>query len=280
MDQLIVTPLQEGRINRDDRLQTLACHAGGKCHCVLFGNADVVITLRKATLEFDHARTFTHGGRNTYQAFISSRHIAQPVAEDAGVSHFLRHNWLDTFSRVEFTRAVIQHRIRFRQFVALTFFSHDMQELRTFQVFQILQGRDQGIQIMPVYRTDVIKAEFFKHRRWHDHAFCVFFKTFCQLAHRRRQHGLADVFRRSIKLTRHQTRKITIQCANWRRDRHIVVVQHDQQINIVVNTGVVHCLEGHTSGHRAVANHGNRMPVFALGFSGQRHPQCSRDRGR
>ena len=48
VDQLVVGALQEGGVNGDHRFQAVAGHAGGEGDAVLFGDADIVIALRKS----------------------------------------------------------------------------------------------------------------------------------------------------------------------------------------------------------------------------------------
>lgn len=60
-------------------------------------------------------------------------------------------------------------------------FGHDMQELRAFQVAHVLQRGDKPQHIVTVNRADVVKAQLFKQRAVHYHAFNMFFGTFEQL---------------------------------------------------------------------------------------------------
>ena len=46
MDQLIVGALQKGRIDRDDRLHTIAGGARRKCQGMLFRNSHIKVALR------------------------------------------------------------------------------------------------------------------------------------------------------------------------------------------------------------------------------------------
>jgi len=61
VDQLVVGALQEGRVNRHDRLQAFASQAGGKGDCVLLGNPDVVVAIWVFGREAEQARAFAHG---------------------------------------------------------------------------------------------------------------------------------------------------------------------------------------------------------------------------
>ena len=81
-----------------------------------------------------------------------------------------------------------------------------------------------------------------------------------------------------VEAARHQTCQMAIQRADRRRNRHVVVVQDDQQRHVVFNAGVVHCLEGHAGRHRAVADHGDAHAIVALQLAGDRHAERSGDR--
>ena len=47
VDQLVVGALQEGGIDRDDRLEPFAGQAGGEGHRMLLGDADIVVARRE-----------------------------------------------------------------------------------------------------------------------------------------------------------------------------------------------------------------------------------------
>ncbi len=237
--------------------------------------------MRKTLGEGIQAGTARHGRGDADQLIVLRRHIAQPVAENLGIGHLADRSRLDAFSRIELARAVIQHRIGLRQLVALALLGHHVQELRALQVLQVLQGWNQRFQVVAVDRADIVETEFFKHGGRHHHAFGMFFNALGQLPHRRRQYRLADILGLRIELARHQTRQITVQGSYRRRDRHVVIVQDHQHVDVVVDTGVIHRFEYHAGGHGAIADHGNRVAIgLAFGLGGQSHPQRSRNRGR
>jgi len=133
---------------------------------------------------------------------------------------------------------------------------------------------------MAIDRADVIEAELLEHRGRHDHTLGMFFEALGQFEHRAGQDRLADIFCRRIELARHQARKVAIQGTDRRRDRHVVVVQHHQQVDVIVHAGIVHGFESHAGGHRSVADDGNGVAVFALDLGGQGHAECGGNRGR
>ena len=55
VNELVISALQERRINRDDGLEAFACKTRGKRNRVLFGYRHVEITVRKALRKFDEA---------------------------------------------------------------------------------------------------------------------------------------------------------------------------------------------------------------------------------
>ena len=144
VNELVVGALQKGRVNRHHRLQAFAGHASGKSHGVLFGNASVVIALRKSAVKLHHARAFAHGGCDAHQPWVLLGHVAQPLTKHLCESGFGRRGGShQTHTGVKLAGAVVGHRIDLGQFVTLAFFGDDMQELRTVQVFDVFQSRDQ-----------------------------------------------------------------------------------------------------------------------------------------
>jgi hypothetical protein len=79
---------------------------------------------------------------------------------------------------VKFRHRVEGDRVFFRRLIAAAFFGHDMQELRAFQVAHVLQRIDQTQYVVAVHRANVVKAQLFKQRARHHHAFDMFFGTF------------------------------------------------------------------------------------------------------
>ena len=67
--------------------------------------------------------------------------------------------------------------------------------------------------------------------------------------------------------------------AHRRTDRHVVVVEHHQQIGARQVPGVVDRLQGHATGEGAIADHGDAAKIFTAGIAGQGHAQGGRDAG-
>ena len=147
-------------------------------------------------------------------------HVAQPLAKHLGEGGFGRRGWfLQAFSRVELAGAVVGHRIGFGEFVAVALFGHHVQKLRALEAAQVLQGRNQAVEVVAVDGAHVVEPQFFKDGATrHHHAFGVFFKTACQLKQGRRitQHVFGGVACRCIKLTAHQPREVAVEATDRR----------------------------------------------------------------
>jgi hypothetical protein len=114
----------------------------------------------------------------------------------------------------------------------------------------------------------------------HHHALGVLLELAREVEHGAGQHAFTDVPGGRVELAGHQARQVAVQGADRRRDRHVVVVQDHQDVEVVLDAGVVQRLEGHAGGHRAVADHGDRLAPLALQLGRVGHAQGRRDRGR
>ena len=281
VDQLVIGPLQEGGINRHHGFEPFCGQTGGKSDRMLLGNADIKVTLRKARLKLHQSRTLAHGRGDADQALILGRHIAQPLAKHLGESRFGRRcRLLQAHVRVKFARPVVGDRVGLGHFVALPFAGNDVQKLRAGQVFDVFQRRQQGIEVVPVNGTDVIKAKLLKQSSRHHHAFGVLLDAFGDFKEcgRTLQHFFTHALGLGVKLPAHELRQVSIERAHRGADTHFVVVEDDQQAAIL-HTRVVHGLKGHAGGQCTVANNGYRIAGVPLQLGGHGHTQGSRNGG-
>ena len=285
VDQLVVAALQEGRVDRDHRLHAIGRQACGEGDGVLLGDADVEVALGELLLEAPQTRALAHGRRDAHQTRLGARHVAQPVAEDLGVARLDRagrRTRADTHRGIELAGPVIQHRIGLGQLVSLALARDHVQELRALERLQVLQGGDQRVEVMAVDRANVVEAELLEHRARHDHALGVLLELLGKLENGREvlQDILARLLGGGIEAPAHQPRQVAVQRSHCRRDRHVVVVEDDQQLDVVGHADVVHGLEGHAAGHGRVADHGDGVSVRVLRPRGHRHAERGRNAGR
>ena len=138
------------------------------------------------------------------------------------------------------------------------------------------------VEIVPVDRPDIVEAEFLEQRAAGPEASREFLGELRLVAEEARQPGerpLGEVPEAAIGAAGDEARKMRRHGADRRRDRHVVVVEDDDQPRLQV-PGIVHRLVGHAGRHRAVADDGDDAMVAALEVAGDRHAEPGRDRGR
>ncbi len=177
---------------------------------------------------------------------------------------------------VEFAHSVIQRRVGFGELVALALLGDHVEELWSLEFANVLQCRDQCIQIVSVDRPDIVEAEFLEQcaARCHQ-ALHVLFDASRQGA---AEYLFASPAGGVIGIAGEGAGENLGECPNWRRDRHLVVVEDHQQIHIR-HAGVVQGFESHPCGHRTIADHRNRMLLAATHLGGYRHSQRCGNRG-
>ena len=281
MDQLVVGTLQEGRIDRDHRLHAFTGDAGRESQRVLFGDADVEVAFRIFMREAHHARAFAHRGCDRHQLVAESGHVAQPVAEHLGVGELAAtFGGLDAGAMVELADAVIQDGVGFGQLVAVALLRDYVQEFRPWQFAQVFQRRDQRVKIVTVDRAVVVETELLEQGARRDHALHVFFRPLGEFLQRGGQfeHLRPSPARGIVGLAGQQPGQVFVQRADRRRDRHVVVVQDDENVH-VFHAGIVQRFEGHAGRHRAVTDHCDAVPFHALCAGRDCHAQRGRNRG-
>ena len=91
--------------------------------------------------------------------------------------------------------------------------------------------------------------------------------------------ALGEVADGQIFARRDQAGEIMGEAPDRRRDRHVVVVEDDDQ-PVAGHLGIVHRLIGHAGAHRAVADHRDRLARRSGELVGDREAERRRDRGR
>ncbi len=282
---LVIAALQEGRIDRAERFVALGRKTGGKCHRMLFGDADIEGALWEGFGENIDPGAGRHCGGNADDLVVLLRLLDEALAEYVLVGRRIRLGFRLRAGRdVEFYDGVILVGGSFRRAVALALLRHDMDQDRTsLHVAYVLQDRQQMVEIVAVDRADIIEAEFLEQRAAADHeAAGIFFRPVGAVRQHFRQ-MLAELLggfaQRAVGLAGIEPRQIGRHRADRRRNRHVVVVENDDQPGIH-RTRIVHGLVSHAGGHRAVADHGNDIILAAGEVARHRHAERRRDRGR
>ena len=166
VDDLVVGALQEGRIDRDERLVAFGRKTRGEGHRVLLGDADVEGACRETFPEKIEPGAGRHRRGDRDDLVVLLRLLDQALREHLRVGRrvggALR---LLAGDHVELGDAVILVVGGFRRRVALALLGDDVDEDRPVpRVAHVLQHRQQVVEIVPVDRPDVVEAEFLEHR--------------------------------------------------------------------------------------------------------------------
>ena len=166
MHHLVVAALQEGRVDRAERLVAFGGQARRKGHGMLLGNADVERAMRERLLEDIDAGARRHRRGHRDDAIVLARFLDEAFAEHLGVGRRigLRLGLL-AGGDVELDDAVILVGRLLGGLVALALLRHDVDQDRPFLgVAHVLEHRQEVIEVVTVDWADVIEAELFEHR--------------------------------------------------------------------------------------------------------------------
>ncbi len=182
---------------------------------------------------------------------------------------------------------MIQDRVGLGALVAGAFLGDHVQKLRSFEAAQIQQGRHQRVQVVAINRPDIVESELLEQRARRHKTLGRLFHPMRELAHRRHgaEHLLAHLFGGGVQRPREQAGQVFRQRAHRRADRHLVVIEDDQQIDVALDARIVEGLEGQARAHRTIANHRDmtttvRALVLALLARRDGHAQRRGDAGR
>ena len=252
---------------------------------MLFGDPDIEHPVGKSCLHLVEAGSGRHrrgDGDNPVIGF-GGRH--QTLREDRGVARRVAGGLLlRSGDDVEFRHRMVFLGRRTRKRMPLALLRHHMDQNRAARVAvaNVLQHRQQMRHVMAVNRADVKKTKLAEHRIAADQVARRFTgaprraldlgrEPACHLAHQ-----VAD---RMEGFGGNQPREIAAHRADRLRDRHVIVVQYDDQARIRC-TCIVHALESHAGTHRAVADHRYDVSLLAGEITPHRHAKTGRNRGR
>ena len=159
---LVVAALQEGRIDRRERLEALAGEAGGESDAVLLGDADIEGALGKALGELVEAGARRHGRGDGHDLPVGLGLGDQRLGEHGGVLRRVGDRLgLLAGHDIELHDAVVLVVARLGRRIALALLGHDMDQDRLVEpaVARVLQDRQQVVEIVTVDRADIVEAQ-------------------------------------------------------------------------------------------------------------------------
>ena len=158
----------------------------------------------------------------------------------------------------------------------------DQHRARVARVAHVLEHRQEVGQLVAVDGPDVIEPQLLEQGAAGRHPARVLLGALGRHLQRARQLArelLADMAQAAVLARRQQAREISAHGADRRRDRHVVVVEDDDE-PAVRGAGVVHGLVGHTRAHGAVTDDADDVVIRAAQVARHREAQACGDRGR
>ncbi len=250
---------------------------------MLLGNRHIMEAIREAARELHHPGAFAHCRGDADQPLLPLGHVTEPVTEYLLVLGPHRF-WLaagEARCRLDLVDRVVADRVVFRGCEAFAFHGHHMQQLGAFEVTHVAQRLQQRGQVMAIDRADIIEAQLLEQGARRDHALHMLFGPPCNLERRSRQarqNAFAALAHVVVERACPEAREIRGEPTLVARDRHLVVVQDNQQVRAGVR-GMVQRLESHARGHCAVADHRHYLALLVAQARSQRHAERGADTG-
>ncbi len=248
---LVVSALQEGRVDRDDGPCARFGESGGHRHRVLFGDARVVEARREAIGEGVEPRARRHRRRDRVDAQVAFRELDQRRREGLGEGGpLLRFRGLGRQLAVFPTgaadfidgrggrgfHAVHAFGMLVRAGVALALLRQHVQQHDTVESRDAFDLRLEPAHVVPVDRADVGHAEFFEDvtrndRVTHHFADLLERPIDARPDHRDRVDQVLGLLTSPLDQTvGANAREVARERTDRLRDRPLVVVEHDQQL--------------------------------------------------
>ena len=282
MHDLVIAPLQEGRIDRADRTQARCRHRRRHRDRMLLGNPHIEHAGRKAPCHDVQSRPRWHGGGDRHHARITGGLFRQRIAKDIGIGGRIGLGLrLFPRQRVELRHAVIFVRRILGRRKALALHRHRMDQHRPRRPRpRGAQGLQHLPHVMPVDGSDIGKAQLLKQSAAPRHPRHQLPRPPRAVAHGPGQMALELLCRRLEQRQRPLGRNLVEvfrQGPHRRCDAHVIVVQDDEQ-PLAQMARMVHRLIGHARRDRPVADDGDGIPHGHPHVAPDGKPQRGRNR--
>ena len=286
--EAVVRALEERGVDGDHWPQSARRQTRGEGHRVRFGDADVEEASRMRSRDGVRSRAARHRRGDGDDALIFRRKFREPLAEHLRVRR-PRGGRGDRFAGGRLISRRQRVPLLARGMLAcgktLPLLRDHVNDAWTRHLAHRLEGIEHRLDVVTVDRPEVSQPELLEQHARRKEGFDAFLPPPHDGSHtgerpRRMIGQLPDLVPQAvvqgIPLDR---RQVLGHGANVRRDGHLVVVEHDDQITLGVPR-VVQRLVRKPGRQRAVAEHGDHLVVVAPEVASDRDAECRRDRRR
>ena len=281
VDDLVVGPLQERRVDGEDRDEPALGHAAGEGHRELLRDAAVEEPVREPFRELLEAGTEGHGGRDGDDVRILFREGAERFSEFCGKVRAAGRGLPGRL--VEAADAVELRRVFLGRTIAPAFHGADVQDDRTIDGLRTAEGVPERAEVVSVDGAHVVEAHIFEHVTGIEPVFQELLDA-DDAFDRRVAHdrdffeGILDfVLEEVVSGVRADGREVHRERTHVRRDGHLVVIQDDDEFRVFV-ARVVEGFIDEAAGEGAVADDRDGIGRVALEGLGHREAVACRDR--
>ena len=277
VDEHVIRTLQKARVDRSDRLEPLLYHAAGHRNGMPLGNADVIQALGMRLGKRLQPRSGQHGRRDGDDGRVFVRKLRKRLTEHVRKIRLRRRQCAG--HRVERADTVVFFRRLLGIRDAPALLRHHVQQHRLTQVARPAQHFLQLRLIVPVDRSDVIKAHVVKHIVRQDKIFHMLLDVMQYPIKSGRFSDSAAIKPLKMQIPRLDTllRQKRCHAADVFVDRHAVVIEHDDH-RLTALPGVRQPLVGQAACQRTVTDEGNDVIILPHERARPRHTQRNGDR--
>ena len=261
---LIERALEKCRVDCRDRPHSLRGHSPRERHRVFFRNAHIEHAIRKYLREFIETGPLGHRRGDGHDFRIALGELDECLRENIRVRRgrrLVRFFYL-AGNDVERRYAMRPNRLVLRRHVAFALFRDDVYQDRSVVILVFFEDVDQRVEIVSVVRSQIFESELLEKSSGNDHVLEELLhvvREFVELSADERNaihHALGEILRLDVALTFNDLIEISAHRTDVRRDRHVVVVEHEKELSLQMS-GLIETLEGQAAGERAIADHGH-----------------------
>lgn len=252
MDDAVVGTLHERRVDIAERHLARRSQSRRERYGVGFGDADVEAAFGHFSHHDIHRTARRHSGRDADHAVVHTCEVEQRLSEYVLIAVEFRSARRDAFARlgIESARGVPHRKVLLRRTVAVSLLRNYVEQFRFLYVFQRSESTYQPYHVVSVHATEIAESEtlekvaVLQQTVFHGVARLAAHVEQMRSPRQSRPHAL---FEAVVAFGSREPQQISVQRARRLVDRHVVIVQYDENIGILARARIVHSLERQTA---------------------------------
>ncbi len=271
----VVSALHEGRVNREERLQSLGRQAAGEKRRVFLGDPDIEVARRMLRLEKAESRPARHRGCDGDDVLVGIGELGERLAHQLGIGRRRRRRRFAAFDFV-FSQAVEFVRLRDRGLVTFAFLGQNVEQHRLVLGLQEFEGLDQERNVVAIDRPVIAHSQLLENYARHEQILHALLDLVRELDRALAGDCLDETARLVMEARVSRVGDDVVQITGDRAhvfgDRPFVVVQHDDE-TARLRFRVVQRFVTDPAGEGRIARHHHHVFIPAAQIAADRHPE-------